>query len=147
MNSLLQVIWQPVDLGNPNNQFFGHSELGREGVYIVADSYEVIRVGKDTCAPSRILDHIRNPFNVAMSKPPFRAWFAPIRQEKTRQGVERYLGVRLQPRFAERFPDVAPIACGLPPDVPTKPTLADLLRASNPLFGDSNSQNALFRKP
>lgn len=104
-------VWCPLDSVNLEHELF--EDL--EGVYVIwhgGDSPETVRVGQGNIA-ERLAAHRQDQEVQAYADQTLYVTWAsvpPVLQD----GVEVFLGSRLNPLVGERFPNVAPISVNLP---------------------------------
>lgn len=118
---------------------FGILRTGIAGVYIIwtgIDNHTILKVGSGIIK-SRFREHLSNPKVQEYRFQGLYATWAPIalslkpsgRLDDEHRGVERFLGVRLNPKLTERLPNnVDPIWVNLPE---WNPPVHPLLRGRN----------------
>lgn len=86
-----------------------------EGVYIIwhgGQNDNTVRVGQGIIR-DRLAAHKQDPDVLAYKQYTLYVTWAKVSADQ-RDGVERYLAEQLDPKIAERFPDVDPIEVNLP---------------------------------
>ena len=117
----MQLNWLKVGVKNDGFYELGAFDLahahfnGLEGVYVIWQARgKVVKVGSGIIR-ERFEKHAADPeIEAFRTNVKLHVSWAPIPDERLREGVERFLGDTLKPELAERFPDVAPVEVNLP---------------------------------
>ena len=127
-----------ISLGR--NLYGFDTRIGITGVYIIwagiGDNRTILKVGSGIIK-DRLQTHLNDPKVQAYEhKGLYVTWFSFLfvdKQGNKKRGVERFLGLILNPKLGERFPaNVEMIAVNLPEwDAPENPLMRDLSRKRN----------------
>ncbi|MGE4297632.1 MAG: hypothetical protein AB7E47_06350 [Desulfovibrionaceae bacterium] len=105
-------VWCKLNTVNLDNEYFDDLD----GVYIIwymENSKPItVRVGQGQIR-ERLTDHRDNEDIQAYADKGLKVTWAKVKLNQ-RDGVERYLGEKLNPKVGERFPQAEPIQCNLP---------------------------------